>query len=386
MPPPQQRHYIDKFAEHSLGGLTRQELFWLAAPGGHITLLGNRRAQMILSRVRLVAALFAVLTPLWTLVDYLAFRLDLWALLALGRFTATAALLWLFFGLRGRTRMKDAQWAIWLLFAIPTAFYLYSAILFEQHVLSGLPRAVAATHTFLPFLLLAGMSIFPLTAVEALALAAPVLLAKIWASLLPWPPPDWPAVAGAFWLLLLVTAVAMFSSMSQLAFIIVLVRQAIRDPLTGSFSRSSGEELLELQFTLASRSGAPLTVAFIDLDRFKQVNDDYGHDAGDILLRDTVTAITSQLRTGDILARWGGEEFLLIMPHTDCRQALVALERLRAQPLAMRPDGTGQTASIGVAERTADGAANWKTLVDLADARMYRAKQAGRDRVVACGC
>jgi diguanylate cyclase (GGDEF)-like protein len=374
---------IDGFAERFLG-LTRQELGWLAAPGAHMALLGNRRAGMILSRARLVAAVFALLTPLWILVDYAAFGFALWAKLALGRGVATAALAWLFFHLRGPTRMREAQRGVWLLFAIPTVFYLYSVVFLDQHMLHGFPRAVAVTHTFLPFLLLAGMSIFPLTAVEALALAVPILLANVWAGLLHWPARDGIELVGVFWLLL-VAAVAMFVSMSQLAFIIALVRQAIRDPLTGCFSRRSGEELLELQFALARRSGAPFSVAFIDLDRFKQVNDGYGHEAGDALLRQTVDALSGQLRRSDILVRWGGEEFILIMPHTDGRQARVALERLRAAGLGLRPDGSPQTASIGVAERREEGAEEWQALAASADARMYRAKQAGRDRIVGCG-
>lgn len=173
------RRHIDSFAERFLG-LTRQELRWLAAPGAHMALLGNRRAEMVLSRTRLVAAVFALLTPLWIPVDYAAFSFALWAKLALGRGAATAALAWLFFRLRGLTRMGDAQRGVWLLFAIPTVFYLYAVVFIDQHALHGFPRAVAATHTFLPFLLLAGMSIFPLTAVEALALAAPILLANVW--------------------------------------------------------------------------------------------------------------------------------------------------------------------------------------------------------------
>lgn len=385
MPDRPAHRYIDKFAAKSLGGLTRQELFWLAAPWAHITLLTARRAEMILSRVRLVTVAFAVLTPLWGVLDYATFSHELWLKLAVGRLVATLGLVALLFYLRGRSQMNDAHRAIWVLFAIPTVFYLYSAIFLEQHVLTGFPQALAATHTFLPVLLVAGMSIFPLTIVESVSLAAPVLVAKAWASLMHWPASDWPSIAGAFWLLLLIMTVAVFSSASQLAFIIVLVRQTIRDPLTGSFSRPGGEELLELQFIIAARSGAPLALAFIDLDHFKQVNDDYGHEAGDGVLRQTVDTIAGGLRTGDILARWGGEEFLLIMPNTDCVQAQVALERLRAAGLGTRPDGMPQTVSVGVAERTADDAANWKALVDLADARMYRAKQAGRDRIFACG-
>lgn len=81
--------------------------------------------------------------------------------------------------------------------------------------------------------------------------------------------------------------------------------------------------------------------------------------------------------------RWGGEEFILLMPDTSQAQAVAALERLRQGGLGMRPDSTPVTASIGVAERRADKITDWHALIELADQRMYRAKQAGRDRIVA---
>jgi diguanylate cyclase (GGDEF)-like protein len=180
----------------------------------------------------------------------------------------------------------------------------------------------------------------------------------------------------------LITGVSTLASMSQLAFMIALVRQAIRDPLTGVFSRCSGEEVLELQFTIASRSNAALSVAFIDLDHFKSINDKFGHEAGDKALLDMTGIVSSHVRRGDMLARWGGEEFLLIMPNTGPRQAQAALVRMRGIGFGTRPDSTPLTASIGITERNADGLTDWKALVDLADQRMYLAKQGGRDRVV----
>ena len=91
--------------------------------------------------------------------------------------------------------------------------------------------------------------------------------------------------------------------------------------------------------------------------------------------------VSHNLRRGDMLARWGGEEFLLIMPNTDLTQAEAALARLRGIGFGQKPDQAPLTASIGIAERVADQAGDWKALVEIADQRMYRAKQDGRDRV-----
>jgi diguanylate cyclase (GGDEF)-like protein len=182
----------------------------------------------------------------------------------------------------------------------------------------------------------------------------------------------------------LIAGVAVLAGLSQLAFIIVMVRESIRDRMTGCFSRPSGEELLELQFNLAHRSGEPMTVAFIDLDHFKQVNDNFGHEAGDVVLRTAAYSIQSHLRSGDMLVRWGGEEFLLIMPGTSPAQACLALERVREAGLGVRPDNTPITASIGIAEKRLDKAESWAALVEIADQRMYLAKQGGRNRIVGC--
>ncbi|HYD66097.1 GGDEF domain-containing protein, partial [Azospirillum sp.] len=144
-----------------------------------------------------------------------------------------------------------------------------------------------------------------------------------------------------------------------------------------------GEELLRLQFAHAQRSDQPLSLIFFDLDDFKKVNDRYGHDEGDKVLRGAAEAIRGMLRQSDVLVRWGGEEFLVVMPNTPCEGALKAVERLRGEGFGRRPDGTRQTASVGIAEHTADGPREWEKLVELADHRMYLAKQAGKDRVVA---
>ncbi len=363
------------------GELKQAELGWLALPHLHMALLTRRRATMIVNRVRLFSFLFAVLTPLWSLVDLVVFPFPLWLSLAAMRLLAGAA-----FGMlllyRPNGELFDAYRAMALLFAIPTAFYVASFSLLGHYQLTGISAAIGAGYAFLPFVLLAGLAIFPLTLLENVVIASPILIAQAIAGSMRWATLDWPSFAGAFWLLVLITGVATLAGMSQLAFMIVLVRQAIRDPLTGVFSRASGEEVLTLQFTIARRSKAALSVAFIDLDHFKNINDQFGHDAGDKALIDMTSIVSGHLRQGDMLVRWGGEEFLLVMPNTDAAQAQTALLRMRSAGFGLRPEKTPLTASIGLAECRADQSPDWKTLVELADKRMYQAKEGGRDQVV----
>ncbi|MEO8117788.1 MAG: GGDEF domain-containing protein [Rhodoferax sp.] len=361
------------------GELKQAELGLLASPHLHLSLLARRRATMIVNRVRLFAFLFAVLTPLWSVVDLVVFPFPLWLNLALLRLMAGAAFASLVLNYRPSGELFDAYRAMALLFAIPTIFYVASYTLLGHYQLTGMSAAIGAGYAFLPFVLLAGLAIFPLTLLENIVIASPILLAQGIAGSMRWATLDWPSFAGGFWLLVLITGVSTLAGMSQLAFMIALVRQAIRDPLTGCFSRGSAEEVLELQFTIANRSNAALSVAFIDLDHFKSINDSFGHEAGDKALLDMTDIVNSHLRRGDLLARWGGEEFLLIMPNTDLVQAQAALQRMRTMGFGMRPDNTPLTASIGVAERNADQTTGWKALVELADQRMYLAKAAGRN-------
>jgi len=127
----------------------------------------------------------------------------------------------------------------------------------------------------------------------------------------------------------------------------------------------------------------PLSLVFVDLDHFKLVNDRYGHEEGDRVLHNAAEALQKTLRQSDIVVRWGGEEFLVIMPETDGAGAISALKRLRTNGLGLRPDGTPQTASIGLAECLSDNLATYSELIELADHRMYQAKASGRDRVFA---
>ncbi|WP_217476639.1 GGDEF domain-containing protein [Stutzerimonas stutzeri] len=361
--------------------LRTNEWVKLAAPNRHPLLLTQRRATLIVNRVRLFAFLFAVLTPIWGVIDLMAFSYPLWLGLATFRLLACAAFACLLMFYRPSGNLFDAYRAVALLFAIPTAFYIASHTLLGHYQLTAFSAAVASGYAFLPFVLMAGLAIFPLTLLENLAMASLLLLAQVVAGYLSWSTLNWPSFAGGFWLLMLIAGVAVLASLSQLAFMIALVRQAIRDPLTGVFSRGSGQEILKLQWDTARRHDTGLAVAFIDLDHFKAINDTFGHDAGDRVLCECTQNMFASLRSTDTLLRWGGEEFVVIMPDTDLAQARMALERMVRSGLGLRPDGSTLTASIGLAERCADFAESAQELLDIADRRMYLAKAAGRNRL-----
>jgi diguanylate cyclase (GGDEF)-like protein len=146
------------------------------------------------------------------------------------------------------------------------------------------------------------------------------------------------------------------------------------DDLTGLLNRRAWDEELGRELARADRSGALLSVAILDLDRFKRYNDNHGHQAGDRFLKQIAGSWSQNLRTGDILARYGGEEFALALPGTNLEHAKQMLERLRE---ALPED---QTCSAGVC--LWDGQESAESLTARADTALYAAKAAGRDRVV----
>ena len=159
---------------------------------------------------------------------------------------------------------------------------------------------------------------------------------------------------------------------------------ALRDDLTGQPNRRAVTAYAQAQFQQARRLGVPLSVAMIDLDHFKQVNDSLGHAGGDAVLRALVAAARKVLRGQDRLGRWGGEEWLLVMPGTAAAELPAVFERLRAEFAATPAEGVagphGSSFSMGGAEMRAD-IASLEALVEEADRQLYRAKADGRDRL-----
>jgi diguanylate cyclase (GGDEF)-like protein len=158
---------------------------------------------------------------------------------------------------------------------------------------------------------------------------------------------------------------------------------AITDHLTGAFNRLFFDEMLHKGIELARRSGRPLAILFIDLDRFKTINDDFGHEAGDRALKDTVDGFREELRDSDIVARYGGEEFCVMLPETGMDAACVIAERLRSRRETTAIEGVTRplTMSLGVAVLEAGDEV--QSLIARADKALYEAKTQGRNRWVA---
>ena len=169
--------------------------------------------------------------------------------------------------------------------------------------------------------------------------------------------------------------IALSSALEQIG------RLVTRDDLTGLLNRRHMSELLVDEKARHDRSGLPTSVALVDIDLFKRINDQFGHAAGDAVLKGFAQTASASLRTSDRLARWGGEEFLLLLPETDAAAALLCIERIRSHLAAVafvpeQPD-LQVTFSAGLSVLRADETVD--AMIERADQAMYAAKRGGRN-------
>lgn len=173
--------------------------------------------------------------------------------------------------------------------------------------------------------------------------------------------------------------------------IAALEHENITDPLMGIYNRRYLDRRLHEEITRSQRYDLPLTVMMIDVDHFKHVNDTFGHPCGDRVLTRLGQEVMNAVRNSDLVARYGGEEILVIAPNTDLREVMIVAERIRGvvedvvlTPLAVKeglPSSLRITVSIGVAKLDST-MHSVEALIDHADAALYRAKGEGRNRIV----
>ncbi|UQG62521.1 GGDEF domain-containing protein [Marinobacter sp. M3C] len=178
-------------------------------------------------------------------------------------------------------------------------------------------------------------------------------------------------------------------SLSQLRRSEFLTRQQLKslastDQLTGLLNRHAIHMSLEQLVARYARHGHPFSLVLGDLDKFKRVNDSYGHNVGDGVLIETASRLQDHVRAGDIVCRWGGEELLVVLPDTELGSALAVAEKLRCAiggtPMAVGGHSIEQTISFGVA--CYSNGEQIDTTIMPADSALYLAKQSGRNRVM----
>lgn len=340
----------------------------------------DTRAGYLNRRIRPLALLLLIGLPLWL-------PLEVW-LLPPGELASTAALrvggalagLALWFACRRGAPIAHTRWHLGLLLLIPMAIYVVVRLALDY----GPDSALAAGYAFFPALTLAALAIFPLTLREGLVYSLAIIVAFAGVEVMRDSLLDWHTL-GQFWLLFLVAGIALWAALGQLHMMLRLYRQATRDPLTGLFNRRALSERMQQQLESLDRKGHSFSLLMLDLDRFKRINDTYGHQLGDQVLETVAGILRDALRETDVAGRWGGEEFLVALPGSTSEDAGQVAERLRTRirgtPVPLPGgDSLSVTTSIGLAVR--ESGESLDDLVRRVDEALYAAKAAGRDCVV----
>lgn len=349
----------------------------------HALGLNENRARYINSRVRLLSLLFAMLTPLWIPVDYFILQPEQFYQMTAVRLVFSLVLLLISGVSDSNVSFFQAQVRLVMLMVLPAVFHLVTQIILGDTVHNEL----LVFYSFLPFLIIVMHCIFPLTLLEGAGLAMLTItllsLDELYRGVLF----SYGGLAE-LWLMCLIMGVAIWAQLSQLHMTIKLFNEATTDPLTGVFNRRTLMEHLDHIKRQALRHGRPISLLMMDLDHFKQVNDNYGHHVGDQVLKDFAGILQQQVRSTDYVARFGGEEFVAILPEARPEEALLLAERIlsgcREAVVELDDDRLVRySVSIGVGLLDVDQLA--EVSLSHTDAALYQAKQQGRDRAVMAG-
>ena len=159
-----------------------------------------------------------------------------------------------------------------------------------------------------------------------------------------------------------------------------LEQSSMRDFLTNAATRERLEEEARRWMNFCRRQSLPLCLVFVDVDDLKRINDHYGHTMGDLALKEIARVMQNQLRNSDTIARWGGDEFIILLPNVTLQNAVLLLDRVKSAVCQMRLDGgISVSCSFGVVQMRAES--TYTQLLEEADAMMYRAKQSGKGRI-----
>lgn len=362
---------------------SREQFMELVSCAEHPQVFQAQRAALINQRVHSFALVFAVLIPLWSIIDFAFLPAEVAAdllVLRLGSAVVFAVLAKISHQNDQDQNLTRAHVNLWVLMYVPSVFFILSQPVLSGIQLDGWSGAIVNLYGLLPYVIVAALSIFPLTLREFGLLVIPLALLNTWAI---WPKDDvLSSHLTELWLMWLIIGTSFFSSFQQMRTMNAQVRRASFDPLTGVMTRRAGIDTIDLMFKATGLQESPMCLLFVDIDHFKSVNDSFGHEAGDQTLIQLSQKLKEGVRKGDGVFRWGGEEFVIVLPHTSCETAQVVVQRIYDAGFGLRPDGRPLTVSMGLSEVMSDQCLGWKCLVEKADARLYEAKETGRARCI----
>jgi diguanylate cyclase (GGDEF)-like protein len=339
------------------------------------------RADYIAMRVRILALVFAAVAPLWIPIDYLVMEGRTFMIIVTLRLMFSVSLLVLGLWQPPRHSLALARFKLGLFIFVPGLFYIGTRVIFGGQMEH---EGILMGYSFLPYLMIALLGVAPLTLSEGLAfcflsIAFFIGAESYFGTLFTVP------VIGDIWLLVMLSTIAIWVQLAQLHMLMRLYREATRDHLTGLVNRRVLFSWLEREMQHSRANERPLSVMLFDLDLFKRINDQHGHNVGDQVLQGFAELLRNTLPDKALVGRYGGEEFMVILPDTQLEETRQLGEAVRGgchQARVRLPESDDYisfTTSTGVAEYS--GQERSMELIARVDEGLYKSKAAGRDLV-----
>lgn len=348
----------------------------------HANSFNNTRSTYLRSRLCVLCYFWAGLTIAWSVADFL-FLSDTTAAaqLSLQRLLLGGMLITIGYAVSRANNLKSAKLGLVAMVIATNAFY-FSA----SHTLHFPTEntAFSYSYTLLPIIQIVMLTIFPLTMRESLSLMTITLACHLWVDSFGGTMTS-PDNIASYWLQTVIAFMVVWSQLSQLHMILRLYRQATLDPLTGIYNRRMLLQLAMRALAVSEERHSPFSVLLLDLDKFKRINDKWGHYAGDVVLQSFTRTVQERLRKSDIFGRFGGEEFIVFLPK--CSGEVTAqianrlLEEVESMDVPIDESRTPLkvTASIGIS--TFQPGDTLSSLIERADSALYQAKAEGRNCV-----
>jgi diguanylate cyclase (GGDEF)-like protein len=334
------------------------------------------RTSYITTRLWFMCMFFSLSVPVFSFFDFIFLPNKEAIYLLSARIVLSISLLMLAQALKMWPLVRTVRVVMPLAFLLPMLFFIASML-----IIKSIPaELVPSIFSMMPYFILAMLGLFPLTISGGFFVIFCIFTPFVIYNLVLVKQPFW-LFFNDVWLFMLFAGISLWLQIGQLSMLMKLYRESTIDPLTKLINR-------RVLLRLAKRSHEyheVYSVVMFDLDRFKRVNDNYGHATGDKVLVVVAKVIQKELRTTDIIARFGGEEFVAILPKTELNEANIIASRVAiaiSQQVIILANGNelSVTASVGVTQRKQEE--NLDDTLKRADDFLYFAKQNGRDRVV----
>ncbi|PSW05677.1 GGDEF domain-containing protein [Photobacterium lipolyticum] len=345
----------------------------------HTSSFQNTRSGYLRNRTSLLSIVWGVLFLLWIPFDLCFLPLEQGLKITIARISLGILLFLLAKKNHEHTSLRQAQWCISALVIAFNLFYFYSIMVLD------FPQAFSSYeygYTLLPIIHIAVLTILPLTLKESLGLLAATILTQISVNLIAERLLS-PENLANYWLQAVLALMVLWSQLSKLYMLMRLYRQATLDPLTGIYNRRMLLQLAQKSLINCELKGNSFSVLLFDIDKFKRINDTWGHGAGDKVLRGFTDFMQTKIRKTDLFGRYGGEEFVLFLPRCDQAMAHKISERMLDSirkldfPIGLDDTHLSITTCIGIS--TYSPGDTLSSMLERADRALYECKKSGRD-------